>query len=64
MKALFDMDTFRIVPGDTIFKKEDGWQFAPLRMIMEVKRCLRRKSRLVIGGHVTDATGFEVFEPS
>ena len=61
MKALFDMDTFKCVSGDTLFKKEDGWQFAPLRMIMEIKRDLRRKSRLVIGSHVTDTTGYDCY---
>ena len=61
MKALFDMETFKFLPGDTVLKKIDGWQFAPLRMIMEIKRDLRRKSRLVIGGHVTDASGYDCY---
>ena len=38
-----------------------GFQFAPLRMIFDVKVYLRRKARLVIGGHVVDSTGHEVY---
>ena len=41
--------------------KKKGYQFAPLRMIFCVKQDLRRKARLVIGGHVVDATGHEVY---
>ena len=36
MKALYDMETFRFLPGSHKFKPEDGWQFAPLRMIMGI----------------------------
>ena len=40
-----------------------GWrappshQYAPLRIIFDIKQDLRRKSRLVCGGHVIDAGG-------
>ena len=33
-----------------------GYQFSPLRIIFDVKVYLRRKSRLVIGGHVVDSS--------
>ena len=36
-------------------------QYAPLRKIFDVKQDLRRKARLVIGGHVVDATGYDVY---
>ena len=61
MDALQELDTFKIFPPDYKFKNADGWQYAPLRMIFEVKRDLRRKARLVIGGHVTDATGYDTY---
>ena len=38
-----------------------GFQFAPLSMIFDIKVDLRRKDRLVIGGHVVDSTGHEVY---
>ena len=38
-----------------------GFQFAPLRMIFAVKVYLRRKSRLVIGGHVVDSSGHHFY---
>ena len=34
--------------------REKGYQFAPLQMIFDVKVDLRRKTRLVIGGHVVN----------
>lgn len=45
-------------PGATPPK---GYQYAKLRMIFDVKHDLRRKSRLVIGGHKVDATGHSVY---
>ncbi len=34
-----------------------GYQEAPLCMIFDIKPDLRRKSRLVLGGHLVDASG-------
>lgn len=42
-------------------KPPAGYQFAKLRMIFDVKHDLRRKSRLVIGGHRVDASGHTVY---
>ncbi|MGH3056579.1 MAG: reverse transcriptase domain-containing protein, partial [Gaiellaceae bacterium] len=38
------------------FKPPTDYQYAPLCMIFNVKADLRRKARLVIGGHVIDAS--------
>ena len=38
-----------------------GFQFAPLQMIFDVKVDLRRKARLVIGGHIFDSNGHDVY---
>ena len=38
-----------------------GYQFAPLRMIFDVKVELRRKYRLVIGVHAIDYSGHKVY---
>ena len=39
-----------------------GFQFAPLKMIFDVKVDLRRKARLVIGRHFINSPGHEVYE--
>ena len=40
----------------------DNYQYAPLRMIFEVKQeDLRRKARLVAGGHVVDSSMYESY---
>ena len=57
MKKLDDLHTFKYYPLNKTFRKEDGWQYAPLQMMYEVKQQdLRRKARLVIGGHVVDSS--------
>ena len=38
-----------------------GYQLLPLRIIFGVKVDLRRKSRLVIGGHPVNSSGHEVY---
>ena len=38
-----------------------GYQIAPLGMILNVRVDLRRKTRLVIGGHIVDSSGHEVY---
>ena len=38
-----------------------GLQLAPLRIIFGVRVDLRIKARLVIGGHVFDSSGHEVY---
>ena len=41
---------------------EEIWQYAPLHWVFCVKHDLRHKARLVMGGHVTDATGYDKYE--
>ncbi len=46
----------------TRFQNEEGWQFAPLRMMFDIKQQdLKRKARLVIGGHVIDSSNHITF---
>ena len=40
------------------YKPTRDYQYAPLRMVFDVKADLRRKARLVAGGHVIDASCF------
>ena len=41
---------------------EEIWQYVPLHWLYCVKHDLRHKARLVMGGHVTDATGYDKYE--
>ena len=45
-------------PG-TKFSKNQGWQYAPLHMIFDIKQQdMRYKARLVAGGNVVDASNY------
>ena len=61
LRSLWDMKTFSLVCRSELNKVINTHQFAPLRMIFNVKACLRRKARLVIGGHIVDAGGHELY---
>ena len=54
-----DHETLRFLPPGS--EPPKGYQFAKLRMIFDVKHDLRRKARLVIGGHMVDATGQPIY---
>ncbi|MGH7955291.1 MAG: hypothetical protein ACREOZ_04955 [Gloeomargaritales cyanobacterium] len=55
MSALEKMKCFEYKPPS--FKPEKGYQYAPMRLIFTIKKeDLRFKARLVIGGHVVDAS--------
>ena len=53
--TLLELDCFTFHGPD--YKPGPEYQFAPLRMIFEVKQDGRKKARLTIGGHVVDAAG-------
>ena len=55
------MKVFRKLPSSLRKARAKVLQFVPLWMIFDVKVDLRRKSRLVIGGHVVDSSGHEVY---
>ena len=60
MSALNSAKCFLYYPPDYKFGSE--FQYAPLRMIFDVKKeDLRRKARLVAGGHVINSTMFESY---
>jgi hypothetical protein len=57
MAGLERLGVFNYHSPTVEFKKEEGWQFAPLRMIFSIKQQdLRHKARLVIGGHMIDSS--------
>ena len=55
------MGVFKKPPSSLRKYMAKGYQFTPLRMIFDVKVYLRRKSILVIGGHVVDSSGIKVY---
>ena len=55
------MKVFRRLPSSLCKARAKGYQFVPLRMIFDVKVDLRRKSILVIGGHVVNSLGHKVY---
>ena len=55
------MKVFRRIPLSLRKARAKGFQFAPLWMIFDIKVYLRRNSRLVIGGHVVNSSGHEVY---
>ena len=63
LTSLMHMKTFKLIDKVNFaeIRKKEKYQYAPLRMIFDVKQDLRRKARLVIGGHVIDSTGLDVY---
>jgi hypothetical protein len=51
--------TFLFLPPGA--KPPEGYQEAPLRMIYDIKPDLRRKGRLVVGGHMVNAEGYTCY---
>ena len=54
LEALISMSVFKKLPASLQKVRVRGYQFLSLRMIFYVKVGLRRKYRLVIGGHIVD----------
>ena len=55
------MKVLRKIPSSLPKSSAEGFQFALLRMIFDVKVDLRRKARLVIGGHVFGSSGHKFY---
>ena len=62
LQALNSYKTFKFV-GNNEFEnlKKEGFQSARPRMIFDVKQNLWKKGRLVIGGHMVDSSGYDVY---
>jgi hypothetical protein len=63
ISSIMTMKTFCIIESQLERKKvKETHQFAPLQMIFDIKAGdLRRKARLIIGGHIVDPTGFDTY---
>ena len=60
MTALDQAKVFQYMPGH--FKIPKNYQYVPLRVIFNIKQeDLRRKARLVAGGHVVDSIMYESY---
>jgi Reverse transcriptase (RNA-dependent DNA polymerase) len=59
--TIWKMGTFKKIGRQSHGEIRRTHQFAPLRMIFTVKSDLRRKARLVIGGHVVNAQEHELY---
>ena len=57
MNALEQLMVFQHHSPETRFAKAEGWQFAPMHVIFDIKQeDLRHKARLVGGDHVIDSS--------
>ncbi len=58
-----DMKTFKILSKCQCaeVKDKNKWQYMPMQMIFDVKQLGRCKARLVIGRHIIDATGHDLY---
>ena len=62
MEGLRCLNVFKFHPANHKCSKTDGWQFAPMHMIFDVKQQdLRCKARLVVGGHVVDLSQYTTY---
>eukprot|EP00957_Ditylum_brightwellii_P194115 14783052-Ditylum_brightwellii.AAC.1 len=55
MDALERLNVFECYEASKRFWREEGWQFAPIQTIFDIKQDLHRKARFVGGGHVIDS---------
>ena len=55
------MKVSRKLPSSLRKARAKVFQFAPLRMIFDVKVYLRRKARIVVGGYVVDYSGHKFY---
>ena len=62
LEALMSMKVFEKLLSSLRKSRAKSFQFAPLRIIFDVKVDRRRNARLVIGGHVVDSSGHKVYE--
>jgi hypothetical protein len=59
VQALTDLDCFEFKERD--FKLDQSYQRTTLHIVFDVKQDLRRKARLVAGGHLIETLGHQVY---
>ena len=55
------MEVFKKFPSSFSKVRSKGFQFAPLRIVFNLKVYLSRKARPVIGGHIVDSSVHEFY---
>jgi hypothetical protein len=48
-------------PTTTHFKRSEGWHFARMHMVFDIKADGRFKARLCVGGNVVDCDNYTTF---
>eukprot|EP00957_Ditylum_brightwellii_P137363 10472438-Ditylum_brightwellii.AAC.1 len=61
MSVLDRLSVFKYHTPDKKFSKEEGWQYASMHMIFNIKHNLRHKACFVVGGHVVDSLKHTTF---
>jgi hypothetical protein len=61
MDGLERLCVFDYHPPNTRFSRKDGWQFAPMHMIFDIKADGRYKARLCVGGNVLDVSAHTTY---
>ena len=61
IKALLGLDYFEFFSAGYHATLGDGWQRTTLHMLFDVKQSLKRKCRLVAGGHLVDMMDIQVY---
>eukprot|EP00957_Ditylum_brightwellii_P074748 5681214-Ditylum_brightwellii.AAC.1 len=42
-------------------ERKDGWQYALMHMIFDIKHDLQRKAQFVVGSHVIDSSDHNIY---
>jgi hypothetical protein len=61
IEALMGRNTLKYIESTAKKMREDGWDWAPLRMLFVCKQYGRRKARLVIGCHELDSENMDCY---
>jgi Reverse transcriptase (RNA-dependent DNA polymerase) len=62
MAGLHRLNVFKFHAPNYKCDKNEGWQFAPMHMIFDIKQQdMRYKARLVVGGHVLDSSDYNTY---
>eukprot|EP00957_Ditylum_brightwellii_P011078 839515-Ditylum_brightwellii.AAC.1 len=56
MKRLERFNIFQFHEPNKKFDRNEGWQYAPMRIIFDIKYDLQQKVRFVVGGHKIDSS--------
>jgi hypothetical protein len=62
MSGLRRLNVFKFHAPNYKCDRKEGWQFAPMHMIFDIKQQdMRFKARLIVGGHVIDSSDYTTY---